>query len=203
MGRGLRLILLPVLIAIAIRPDARAHEEVFTAFLSGSAESPPNASSGTGSVTATLDLDLITLRLEINFAGLEYPTTAAHIHGPTSQAFSGTAGVATQVPSFESFPLNVTSGIYDHTFDLTQASFYNPDFIAANGGSVPFAANAFINALEDGKAYLNIHTTAFPDGEIRGFLVQVPEPGTIGFLTVGAMALLLIWRRHARRNSAH
>ena len=189
--------LLPFVAAITVWSNASAHEEVFTAILNGSAESPPNASSGTGSVTATLDLDLLTLRLQINFSDLLYPTTAAHIHAPTSQPFTGTADVATQLPSFEGFPLNVTSGTYDHLFDLTSASFYNPAFVNANG-SVPFAANAFISALEDGKAYLNIHTSAFPDGEIRGFLV--PEPGTVECLIVGAMALLLSCRRRARRN---
>lgn len=73
----------------------------------------------------------------------------------------------------------MTSGTYDHTFDLTLASSYNPAFITANGGSVAFAANAFIVALEDGKAYLNIHTSDFAGGEIRGFLAPVPEPTTI------------------------
>ena len=32
------------------------------------------------------------------------------------------------------------------------------------------ALGALFNALDTGKAYLDIHTTAFPDGEIRGFL---------------------------------
>lgn len=38
---------------------------------------------------------------------------------------------------------------------------------------------------------MNIHTTAFPGGEIRGFLV-VPEPSTVALvaLAVGAMGAL-------------
>jgi hypothetical protein len=44
-----------------------------------------------------------------------------------------------------------------------------------------------------GEAYLNIHTTTFGGGEIRGFLTAVPEPSTwammiLGFAGVGFMA---------------
>ena len=68
----------------------------------------------------------------------------------------------------------MTSGSYDHTFDLTLASSYNPDFIAANGGTISTASNALFAALEEGRAYFNIHTSAFPGGEIRGFLLLPP-----------------------------
>jgi hypothetical protein len=36
-----------------------------------------------------------------------------------------------------------------------------------------------------GRAYLNIHTTEFPNGEIRGFLIAVPEPGTWAMMILG------------------
>ena len=179
--------------AVGTLTNANAHEEIFTAALSGPAESPPNGSPGTGFATVTLDLDLFTMRVQINFTGLEGYTTAAHIHAPTAQPFTGLADVATQVPSFEGFPFGVFSGTYDHTFDLTLASSYNPAFISANGGTISGASNALIFALEDGKAYLNIHTYNFPGGEIRGFLV--PEPATIGLLAVGVAGFLLMRRR--------
>jgi hypothetical protein len=43
--------------------------------------------------------------------------------------------------------------------------------------------------MDSGKAYLNIHTRAFPGGEIRGFFNQVPEPGTLALLALGAACL--------------
>jgi hypothetical protein len=71
-----------------------------------------------------------------------------------------------------------------------------------NGGTVAGAFHALLKGLEDGDAYLNIHTTAFPAGEIRGFLqvAAVPEPSTwamiiSGFAGVGFMA-------YRRRKSA-
>ncbi len=153
-------------------PKASAHEVVYAARLSGPDENPSNNSTGVGFAKITLDFDLFTMRVEAQFDALEGTVTASHIHAPTAVPFSGTAGVATQTPSFTGFPTGVTSGTYDHTFDLTLASSYNPAFIAANGGTISTASNALFAALAQGRAYLNIHTSAFPGGEIRGFLVE-------------------------------
>jgi hypothetical protein len=72
---------------------------------------------------------------------------------------------------------------------MADSSSYNPAFITSSGGTVSDALNALIFALEDGKAYLNIHTTAFPSGEIRGFLTPVPEPGTLVLAGLAATKL--------------
>lgn len=160
----------------------------FDADLSGPAESPPNASPGTGFAQAIFDSTAQTLQIEIQFSGLLGTTTASHIHAPTASPGAGTAGVATTTPYFAGFPLGVTSGSYSNTLDLTASSSYNSAFITAHGGTTAGAEAALISALEDGEAYLNIHTTVVPGGEIRGFFTQVPEPGTASLLTAGALA---------------
>lgn len=162
-----------------------AHEVKYFATLSGGAEAPPNASPGTGSVLVTIDLDLATLTIDATFSGLAGPVSAAHIHCCTTDANTGTAGVATPLPSFPGFPSGVTAGSYLHTFDLTQASSYNPAFVTASGGTVGTAFNLLLAGFDDGKAYLNIHTEAFPGGEIRGFLAPVPEPEAAALLLAG------------------
>ncbi len=177
---------------------SQAHTTIFTAILTGIAESPSNSSPGTGFATVTMDLDLITMRVQVNFAGLTGTTTTAHIHAATAVPFAGTAGVATQTPTFAGFPNGVTSGTYDNTFDLALAPSYNPAFITASGGTISDALNALHFAMEDGKTYLNIHTTAFPGGEIRGFLVgpsSAPEPASLILMGLGATAFI-IRRRH-------
>jgi hypothetical protein len=82
------------------------------------------------------------------------------------------AGVATTTPTFAGFPLGVTSGTYSNTLDLTLPSSYNPSYLTANNGSTAAAEVALTTAIAQGRAYWNVHSLAFPGGEIRGFLVK-------------------------------
>ena len=102
------------ILALAAVAPASAITTVYTAVLSGSAESPPNASPGTGLATVTFDSVLHSMDLAFSFSGLLAPTTAAHIHCCTTPPGSGTAGVATTTPTFPGSPLGVTSGSYSN-----------------------------------------------------------------------------------------
>ena len=110
-------------------PVTNADTLVFIASLSGPAESPPNASPGTGFATVTIDTVANTMRVQVSFSGLTSGTTASHIHSATAVPFTGTAGVATTTPTFTGFPGGVTAGTYDHTFNMLDAASYNPAFI--------------------------------------------------------------------------
>lgn len=171
-----------------------AHASIitYTAALSGPNEIPPNASPGTGAATVSIDSVLNTMTLHITFAGLLGTTMASHIHCCTATPFTGTAGVATTTPTFAGFPTGVTSGTYDAVLDLLLASSYNPSFVTAHG-STPASAEQFLLAgMALGESYLNIHTSAFPGGEIRGFLTAaaVPEPSSLALLALGVSLLV-------------
>jgi hypothetical protein len=196
-------LLVVALAAVAMLIPASAAPVTFYANLSGPAEEPANASPGTGVTFVTIDPDAHTMHIEAVFANLLGTTTASHIHvvnGPGDADTSDTRGpVATSVPSFPGFPLGVTAGTFDNTFNTLDASSYNPSFVTNSGGTVEQAETELFSAITSGRAYLNIHSTQFPGGEIRGFLQPVPEPATVG-LCVAALASLAVLKR--RRRSA-
>jgi hypothetical protein len=185
--------------ALAPSPAAAVIVE-FQAFLDGPSEDPANASPGTGFAYVAWDTVAHTLQVNANFQGLTGTTTAAHIHAATPMPLQGIAAVATQTPSFIGFPLGVTSGTFSNTYDLTLASSYRPGFITASGGTPAGAEAALLTALQQQRAYFNIHSTTFPGGEIRGFLTAVPEPGTWALMILGFGAAGVLLRR--RRTAA-
>jgi hypothetical protein len=178
---------------------ARAATTTLVANLTGANESPPTGSPGMGTATVVLDTTAQTLAVNVLFSGLEAGTTASHIHCCIPPG--GNAGVATTVPTFPGFPLGVTSGTYFMLFDLTQASTYNPAFVTAQGGTIAAAEATLVAGLLAGNAYLNIHTTVFPGGEIRGFLSAVPEPATWAMMLLGFAGLGFAFRKSRRKLS--
>ncbi|MBK9334744.1 MAG: CHRD domain-containing protein [Ignavibacteria bacterium] len=116
--------------------------------MSGTQEVPPNISPGTGTLTGTYNDVTNTLVFTVTFSGLTGNTTASHFHGPAAVGVN--AGVRIGLTGF---PTGVTSGTYSNTFVLT-------------------AANE--TELLGDIWYLNIHSSAFPGGEIRGQVYANP-----------------------------
>lgn len=188
-------------LVLMMATSAQAAPVFFKADLSGPAESPPNASLGTGYANVYFDLVAHTMQVIVSFSGLTTGNTNAHIHCCTAIPGVSTAGVATTTPTFTGFPTGAVSGFYDHTFDMTLASSYNAAFVTANGGSALSAELALYNGLQAGRAYLNIHTSTFPGGEIRGFLA-VPEPLTLSLFGAGLAGVAALRRRRRTENRA-
>jgi hypothetical protein len=190
----MKALLKPLLLSAALlfgtAPQAAVFEFVTT--LSGAAENPPVSTTGTGLAKIFFDDVAQTLDVFVVFSGLLTPTVDAHIHcciDPTQNTsiavgFSGAGG----------FPLGVTAATYQNTFDLTNASIYTAGFLAAGGGTAAGASAHLLTNLLAGLAYVNIHTSGNPKGEIRGQLA-VPEPGTLLLLTVAALAAAGMRRR--------
>jgi CHRD domain len=182
------------LLAAAVAMPASANVIQYSADLSGIVEIPPNVSPGLGTVLITVDFNTLAMRVEVSFSGLLGNTTASHIHCCTLTPGSTNVMVATQLPNFVGFPLGVTSGTYDHTFDMSLATSYNPAFVTLKGG-ISGAFDALVDGMATGNAYYNIHTNLFPGGEIRGLLHQVPEPGLLTLLALGLTLLIAARRR--------
>jgi hypothetical protein len=185
-----------LLICLALFSASASQAAIYTTHLTGTNESPANTSTGTGNATVNFDLLTHTFSIDLSFSGLTATTTASHIHCCVPPAV---APVATQVPSFTAFPTGVTSGNYSHTFNTLDSATWNPAFVLASGVTTVGAEAALAAGLTAGTSYLNIHTTAFPAGEIRGFLTaaatgQVPEPPAIALFAIAIGAFV-----HARR----
>lgn len=204
MGNAMVTIMAALLLFAAMATTA--HAAHYSAILTGAAEAPPNDSPGTGTATVNFDPVLHILEIDVTFNALIGETLAAHIHCCTTTPESGIAGVATEPPSFAGFPLGVRSGVYHHRYDTSLASTWHQAFLSDYGGSTTLAEAAVAAAMDEGRAYLNIHSSTYPPGEIRGFftplaITPVPEPGAMALLGLGLPALLLVGRRRFRQTT--
>jgi hypothetical protein len=180
-----------ILVAIAVlglASQARALSTTYNVTLA------PEVVGATGSGSATIVYDdvLHSLSIDTDWTGLSGFTTVAHIHCCVIPP--GTVGVAVTPTTFPGFPTGLQSGTYSIVLDLTLAGTYTTGFLNGAGGTPALAEAALFTGMNQGRAYLNIHSNLFPTGEIRGFLAAVPEPG-VAALVAGAMVLLHLARR--------
>ncbi|MBW2397186.1 MAG: CHRD domain-containing protein [Deltaproteobacteria bacterium] len=144
---------------------------------------------------------------------------AAAVVVPLSAAMNGAqanAGGGTGSPGTGSATITFDTGTNMLTWSVTWSGllgtptlmhFHGPALPNQNAGAQvgigvagpPVVGNAALSAgqaadLLAGLWYLNLHTTAFAGGEIRGQVLSVPEPTTLA-LVGGGLFLLAVRRR--------
>lgn len=134
------------LLALSLASGSAGAEEIsFIAFLNGANEVPAVPTGATGVAHLVVNPDEFALRFELHLFDID-SLQAAHIH-------FGAAGVSGPVV------VSLSAGT----------------FSAPLTGEIRFDEAGFLSDLSQGLWYVNVHTSDFPDGEVRGQL----EPGEL------------------------
>ena len=162
------VILTMTLLGLQLPPAYAAHG-LYTSNLNGAQEVPPTATTATGTGNLTLTGSAITSSISIS--GLTSTPIAAHIH----QGAPGVNGpiILTLAPG-PSLPMPGSPANYNCPVGSTLTA-------------------AQIADLDAGNLYFNVHTAAFPGGEVRGQILHAPLAGpaaTIPTLSQWGVVLL-------------
>jgi hypothetical protein len=131
-------------------------------------EVPTVISDAEGDFRATVDLTAQTMEFELSYSGLEGNVTQAHIHiGQPFAAGGISLWFCANNPPITNAPLGTPS------CPASPAKFTGVvdanDVVGPAGQAVPAGAFAdLIEAIRTGNAYVNVHSTAAPGGEVRG-----------------------------------
>ena len=152
MKKNYRTTTLLMFLLIAFCIPAKATIFPFHNTLTGTQEVPPNASTGKGAIAGWYNDETNTISYTIIFGGLSANVVAGHFHAPAPPGVNAPVIIA-----YAGFPTGVTLGSYSNSNVLTDAQE---------------------TQLFAGLMYSNIHTSAFPGGEIRGQIV-LGNPATM------------------------
>lgn len=167
---------------LATAANAWGASATYLVNLNGANEVAPTVGDPNGTATGTISLDDVTgnISYAITYANLE-TLADFHIHGPNGPAGTNQPvwigfGTATTVP-----------GTLTRTVTLAAADLPKITQVLANPTNF----------------YLNIHTSpTHPGGAVRGQLgVLIPEPASVGLLTLAAIAFPALRRRSSHRAS--
>ena len=154
MNKTTILALLLLAVTLATPVVAVKQHTNYRAILRGSNQNPPVETNAHGVFIATLSADGKSITFKLIVANMEN-VTMAHIH----IGDSATNGPVVVFLFHTETPVARQDGI------LSQGTFTASDF---KGPLMGQAFSALINAIMNGDAYVNVHSTQHPAGEIRG-----------------------------------
>lgn len=162
--RALHLSVLAAGLTLVMAASASAQNVTLVATLSGGEETPPPGLNTGAFGFAEVGVDATSLEIVVSLQLFNLPTgtTAGHIH-------AGAKGTAGPVILDFAFPAGRTGDMV-MTFRLGPASLRPRPEIGIS------SFEDAMQAISAGNAYVNIHTTQYPAGEIRGQLTVKQTP---------------------------
>jgi hypothetical protein len=145
--------------SLLVAPAAHSQTERFSASLSGAEEVPPINTSGTGAFEMTIQQGTITFSL--TFSDLSSPLGVAHLHFAPSKVAGGVMIFLCGGGGQPACPATTEGTI---TGTITAANVTGPTAQGIAAGDLDSA----LEAVRSGLGYVNMHTTNFGGGEIRG-----------------------------------
>jgi CHRD domain len=144
-------------LALVLATQASAQVVTLTTTMNGGEETPVLNTGMAGTAEVSVDVANREVAVTLSIFNTPTPTTAGHIH-------IGSSGISG--PVILNFPTNLNgrTGDFAMTFRLAER-----DFVARPAQGINTIDDA-IQAIVLGNAYVNIHTTQNPGGEIRGQL---------------------------------
>ena len=170
-----KLIAMVVATGIVGLSGTYACAEEFSAHLIGFNETPSILSGGSGTFKLDLDRSAGTANYELAYSGLSSPATQAHIHFAKARDAGGIIVWLCQTETNPGPPGTPTCPVDGGTVTGTITA---STIVAIPAQLVPAGDfNALTDALISNSAYANVHTTAAPEGEIRGQIRESDEGG--------------------------
>jgi hypothetical protein len=135
--------------------DDSNYKETFTTHLTSGEEVPPTNSSGYGDMVVHVTDDEQELHYELSAYNLTSSVTGAHLHC-ASRGHDGPVVVPLKLPASH------TEGV------ITQADV---KMIGQQCNPNIHTLQHVVQAMREGQIYANVHTSKYPNGEIRGQLM--------------------------------
>ncbi len=133
----------------------------FTTHLSGDNEVPARDTNATGQVIVRINKDESSIYFKLIVANVQTNITGAHLH---MGAAGANAGVVVNLLNISDFPPETNAPVNGI---LAEGTITSTNLSGALSGK---PLSDLILAIRAGNIYVNVHTTTYPGGEIRGQL---------------------------------